>query len=290
MYSKTLSRSLALLSLTLGLGGLARAEIPTGVVTLLFDLSSFTPQGSADVCATSGLVSGLYYEAFDGSAMRGYTGGAGFLKTQYATAGQTSYDAARNDWFYTLCVEPTAYLNVPDVATQGSSKSFSQPFRSSNPMASDLMAMLYHEFGSRTPATPLSSLVADDLGRRVGMQVAMWEILSDFDINAPNYGLGLGGGNFNFKTQYATGQSNRAEFAQYANEYLAYARQRAGLNNVSGYEAQLFTTTNTTDASGVRRGQDLLGGRSVPEPGSAALALLALPVLGALKARRRRSA
>jgi hypothetical protein len=284
------ARTLALISLSLGMGGLAHAQMPTGAATLLFDLSNFTTQGSANLSATGGLVSNLYYEAFDGSAMRGYTGGAGFLKTQYATAGQTSYNAARNDWFYTLCVEPTAYLNAPNHVTQGSTNDFVQPFRTNNPMAGDLMAMLYHEFGSRTPATPLSTLVADDLGRRVGMQVAMWEILSDFDISAPNYGLGLSGGNFNFKTQYSGGQTNRVEFAQYANEYLAYARQRASQNNVSGYEAQLFTAANTVDSNGVQRGQDLMGGRSIPEPGSAALALLALPILGVMKARKRRGA
>ncbi len=289
---KTLTRSLALISLTLGTMGLAHAQMPTGVATLLFDLSSFSSQGNANLSATSGLVSNLYYEAFDGSGMRGYTGGAGFLKTQYATGSQTSFDAARNDWFYTLCVEPTAYLNTPDHVTLGSTQDFVQPNRaSSNPMAGDLMAMLYHEFGNRNPATPLSTLAADDLGHRVGMQVAMWEILSDFDPTAPNYGLGLGSGSFNFKTQYAGGQTNRVEFAQYADEYLAYARQRAAQSDVSGYEAQLFKVANTTDASGVRHGQDLMGGRSVPEPGSAALALLALPALGAFTAtRRRRSA
>jgi MYXO-CTERM domain-containing protein len=286
---KMLTRSLALVSLTLGTLGLAHAQMPTGVATLLFDLSNFSSQGSANLSATSGLVSNLYYEAFDGSAMRGYTGGAGFLKTQYAASGQTSYDAARNDWFYTLCVEPTAYLNVPSHMTLGSTQDFVQPFRTgSNPMAGDLMAMLYHEFGNRNPATPLSTLAADDLGRRVGMQVAVWEILSDFDPTAPGYGLGLSGGKFNFKTQYAGGQTNRVEFAQYADEYLSYARQRAARNDVSGYEAQLFVAANTTDANGVRRGQDLMGGRSIPEPGSAALALLALPALGAFTARRRR--
>ncbi|MGC4044594.1 MAG: hypothetical protein QM758_12435 [Armatimonas sp.] len=287
---KTPVRLLALASLAFGLSGLAHAQMPTGVTTLLFDLSNFTSQGSANMNATSGIVSNLYFEAFDGSTTRGYSGGAGFIKTQTAQAGQTSFDSARNDWFYTLCVEPTAYLNTPDHATMGSTKDFTQPFGTSSPMAGDLMAMLYHEFGNRTPASPLSTLAADDLGHRVGMQVAVWEILSDFDPTAPNYGLNLGSGNFNFKTQYSGGQTNRVEFAEYANEYLAYARQRAAQNDVSGYEAQLYTTANTVDAHGVRHGQDLMGGRSIPEPGSAALALLALPVLGVVKARKRREA
>lgn len=286
----TTARFLALASLSLGLSSLAHAQLPTGVTTLLFDFSNVVGQEGADLSATSGIVSNLYFEAFDGSSMRGISGGSGFLKTQYAQAGQTSFDAARNDWFYTLCVEPTAYLNNPNTATQGSTKGFTQPYGTNNPMAGDLMAMLYHEFGNRTPASPLNTLVADDLGRRVGMQVAMWEILSDFDLNAPNYGLNLGNGNFNFKTQYSGGQTNRVEFAQYADEYLAYARQRAGQNDVAGYEAQVFTAANTIDSNGVVHGQDVMGGRSIPEPGSAALALLALPILGVIKARKRREA
>lgn len=284
MKTVTLFRSLlASTSALIATSAFAQSQAP-----LLFDLSTFVNQGSANMGSTSGgLMSGITFQTWNGTQMETVKGGAGLMKTQYGKAGQTVFDTSRNDWFYTLCVEPTAWLVNGATSTVSTTKDFSQPFKNpSDPKAADSLALLYHNFGNRNAADPSNKLVANTLGEQVGMQIAFWEIVNDFDSSKTGFGLDLSKGLFNFQLSYADGSVNRQEVIDSANKYLTYTKETINSGkDISGYQAQLFKVANTVDANGNRRGQDVVGGQSVPEPGTLALGALGLV---ALVARRRR--
>lgn len=281
--------------LRLSLLGLALAALtPTASaqssVKLLFDLSSFTNQSTANLNSNNsgGLLSGLTFQAYDGTKMTTVKGGAGLLKTQYAQSGQTAFDLSRDDWFYTLCVEPTAWLVNGATSQPGTTKDFDQPWKTpSDPKASDSLALLYHNYGNRNAADPSSPLVANTLGEQAGLQVAFWEIVNDFDSSSADFGLNLTNGLFNFQASYADGSVNRQEVIDSANRYLNYTKDtlKSG-KDISGYQAQLYEVKNTVDKNGNLRGQDVVGGRSIPEPGTLALAALGLLGLASLTKRR----
>ncbi len=182
---------------------------------LLFDLSNFSNQSTANLSASSGLLSNLTFQTYDGNQMQTVKGGAGLLKTQYAQGSQAAFDLSRNDWFYTLCVEPTAWLINGATSEISTTKDWQQPWKTpSDPKAGDSLALLYHNFGNRTPAFAGSPLVANTVGEQVGLQVAFWEIVNDFDSTKTDFGLDLSKGLFNFKFAYADGSTNRQEISE----------------------------------------------------------------------------
>nr|WP_309690998.1 hypothetical protein [Armatimonas sp.] len=245
---------------------------------LLFDLSNFSNQSTANLSASSGLLSNLTFQTYDGNQMQTVKGGAGLLKTQYAQGSQAAFDLSRNDWFYTLCVEPTAWLINGATSEISTTKDWQQPWKTpSDPKAGDSLALLYHNFGNRTPAFAGSPLVANTVGEQVGLQVAFWEIVNDFDSTKTDFGLDLSKGLFNFKFAYADGSTNRQEIVDNAGRYLTYAKDtlQSG-KDISVYQAQFFHVENTVNSHGNRQGQDVVGGQSLPEPGTLAFALLGL--------------
>jgi PEP-CTERM motif len=273
---------------TVGAALIASNSFAQTKAPLLFDLSTFVSQSSANMNSTSGgLMSGITFQTWNGTAMETVKGGAGLLKAQFGKSGQTTFDTSRNDWFYTLCVEPTAWLVNGATNDIGTTKDFTQPFKTpSDPKAADSLALLYHNYGNRNAADPSSSLVANTLGEQVGLQVAFWEIVNDFDSTKSGLGLDLSKGLFNFQLSYADGSVNRQEVIDSANRYLSYTKETLlSGKDISGYQAEFFHVNNTVDANGNRRGQDVVGGKSIPEPGTLALGALGLV---ALVARRRR--
>ncbi|WP_309714911.1 PEP-CTERM sorting domain-containing protein [Armatimonas sp.] len=279
------------LGLALALTLLAPAAFAQSSTNLFFDLSSFTGQSSANLNSTSGgLLSGLTFQAFNGTQMATVKGGAGLLKTQYGQSGQTAFDLNRSDWFYTLCVEPTAWLTNGASNDISTTKGFMQPWASTpDPKANDTLALLYHNYANRNPADPSSPRVANTLGEQAGLQLAFWEIVNDFDSSKANFGLDLSQGLFNFKLNYTDGSVNRQELIDSANSYLTYTKDtlKSG-KDISGYQAQYFQVNNTVDSKGNLRGQDVVGGQSIPEPGTLALALLGLLPLAARRRNARR--
>lgn len=277
-------------TLTAAVALIASSAFAQSTAPLLFDLSTFYNQSTANLNATNsngGLVSGITFQTWNGSKMETVKGGAGLMRAQFGKSGQNAFDTSRDDWFYTLCVEPTAWL-VNGASNQiGTTKDFQQPFKTpSDPKAADSLALLYHNFGNRNAADPSNSLVANTLGEQVGMQIAFWEIVNDFDSTKAGYGLDLSKGLFNFQLSYADGSVNRQEVVDSANRYLSYTKETLnGGKDISGYQAQFFKVNNTTDSTGRRLGQDVVGGKSIPEPGTLALGALGLV---ALVARRRR--
>ncbi|MCX6369272.1 MAG: hypothetical protein NTX57_21565 [Armatimonadetes bacterium] len=279
------------LGLALALTLLAPSAFAQSRTNLFFDLSSFTGQSSADLNSTSGgLLSGLTFQTFNGTQLETVQSGAGLLKTQYGKSGQTGFDLSRSDWFYTLCVEPTAWLVNGASNDLGTTKGFMQPWSSTpDPKASDTLALLYHNYANRNPADPSSPQVANTLGEQAGLQLAFWEIVNDFDSSKANFGLDLSQGLFNFKLNYADGSVNRQELIDSADGYLTYAKDtlKSG-KDISGYQAQYFQVDNTVDSKGNLKGQDVVGGQSIPEPDTLALALLGLIPLAARRRNARR--
>ena len=283
------------LRLPLGLALALTLLVPTAFAqsnaNLFFDLSSFTSQSNANLNSTSGgLLSGITFQTFNGTQMETVKSGAGLLKTQYGQSGQTAFNTNRSDWFYTLCVEPTAWLVNGASNDLGTTKGFIQPWSASpDPKASDTLALLYHNYANRNPADPSSPLVANTLGEQAGLQLAFWEIVNDFDSSKANFGLDLSQGLFNFKLNYTDGSVNRQELIDSANGYLNYAKDtlKSG-KDISGYQAQFFHVDNTVDSKGSLHGQDVVGGQSIPEPATFALALLGLLPLAARRRNARR--
>ncbi len=263
------------LSLNLALSCLAPTAFAQSSEKLLFDLKNFS--GST-----------VTFQAFDGAAMKQEKGGAGLLKTQYAKNGQSLFDTSRTDWFFTLCVEPTAWLQNGVTNAVGTTKDFVQPWKApSDSKAGDTLALLYHNFANRNPADPSNSLVVDTDAEQAGLQVAFWEIINDFDFSKNNLGLDLSQGLFNFKLDYADGSTNRQEIADSATQYLTYAKDtlQSG-KDIGGYQGQFFRVANTLDSKGHLKGQDVVGGHSIPEPATLVLGALGLGLLSLAKRRR----
>ena len=266
------------LSLSLTLACLAPTAFAQSSSKLLFDLKNFSGPT-------------VTFQAFNGTAMQQEKGGAGLIKTQYAKSGQSIFDTSNTDWFFTLCVEPTAWLINGATNSIATTKDFAQPWKTpSDPKAGDSLALLYHNFANRNPADPTNSLVVNTAAEQAGLQVAFWEIVNDFDFSKGDFGLNLSQGFFNFQLSYADGSTNRQDIVDSAKQYLTYAKDT--LQNgqeIGSYQAQFFHVDNTTDSQGNLNGQDVVGGRSqsIPEPGTLALALLGLIPL---VAHRRRNA